>query len=269
MGGAYAAEMSAEQGYITARPDLGVQYAKEKGWSADKIAAIEGCETKLRKKFAKNLFVDPAISPMSRLTNAKPRGSKTRDAFRGSGLRAGTPQSNPFSSLRIGRSMHIEIINPNSTAVFTEKLRVAAMGVAARGHGLPPAIQQRGGDGGKPRRRGPCRRRCPQAGGCQPGRRSRHRLLRRYGRSGRARSGKGPVVGMTEAALSPPPCSPRVSPSSPCPPAHARIPSVSCGRRAFIIVVACMRWTSPSVRSRRGGGRMSGDDRGRQARHEG
>ncbi len=63
MGGAYAAEMSAEQGYITARPDLGVQYAKEKGWSADKIAAIEGCETKLRKKFAKNLFVDPGYFP--------------------------------------------------------------------------------------------------------------------------------------------------------------------------------------------------------------
>jgi putative spermidine/putrescine transport system substrate-binding protein len=59
MGGAYAAEMSAEQGYITARPDLGIAYAQEHGWSAEKIAAIEACQEKLKVKFAKDLFVDP------------------------------------------------------------------------------------------------------------------------------------------------------------------------------------------------------------------
>jgi putative spermidine/putrescine transport system substrate-binding protein len=78
MGGAYAAEKSALQGYITPRPDLGLEYAKEHGWDAAKVAAIEGCIGKLDKKFVKDLYWDPGYfktmeyyeRAMSRFKNA-------------------------------------------------------------------------------------------------------------------------------------------------------------------------------------------------------
>ena len=59
MGGAYAAEKSAFQGYVTPRPDLGIAYAKEHGWKEKDIAAIEDAVGKLDKKFSKDLFWDP------------------------------------------------------------------------------------------------------------------------------------------------------------------------------------------------------------------
>jgi putative spermidine/putrescine transport system substrate-binding protein len=59
MGGAYAAEKSALEGYVTPRPDLGLAYAKDHGWSEDKIAAIDGAIQKLDRKFSKDLYWDP------------------------------------------------------------------------------------------------------------------------------------------------------------------------------------------------------------------
>lgn len=63
MGGAYAAEMSSTQGYVTPQIDLGLEYAREHGWSAQSIAAIENCNVKLDRKFAKSLFQDPGYFP--------------------------------------------------------------------------------------------------------------------------------------------------------------------------------------------------------------
>lgn len=63
MGGAYAAEKSALQGYVTPRPDLGLQHAREQGWSQDKVAAIEGAIEKLDRKFGKPLYWDPGWFP--------------------------------------------------------------------------------------------------------------------------------------------------------------------------------------------------------------
>ncbi len=59
MGGAYAAEKSAEEGYLTPRPDLGLAYARERGWPAPKITAIEDTVKKMDTKFVKDLFWDP------------------------------------------------------------------------------------------------------------------------------------------------------------------------------------------------------------------
>jgi spermidine/putrescine-binding protein len=59
MNGAYAAEKAALEGYISPRPDLGLEFAKEHGWEAEKIAAIEGAIQKLDRKFSKPLYWDP------------------------------------------------------------------------------------------------------------------------------------------------------------------------------------------------------------------
>ncbi len=59
MGAQYSAEKSAFEGYVTARPDLGIAYAKAHGWKETDIAAIEGAKAKLGTKFAKDLFWDP------------------------------------------------------------------------------------------------------------------------------------------------------------------------------------------------------------------
>jgi spermidine/putrescine-binding protein len=59
MGGAYAAEKSATQGYLTPRPDLGLAYAQEKGWDGTRVAEIQNAIKKLDQKFLKKLFWDP------------------------------------------------------------------------------------------------------------------------------------------------------------------------------------------------------------------
>ncbi len=59
MGGAYAAEKSALEGYLTPRADLGPAYAQEHAWPVDKIAAIQATVDKITTKFAKDLYWDP------------------------------------------------------------------------------------------------------------------------------------------------------------------------------------------------------------------
>lgn len=59
MSGAYAAEKSATEGYVTPRPDLGLIYAKENGWTQQKIDAIQAAVDKVDKKFIKELFWNP------------------------------------------------------------------------------------------------------------------------------------------------------------------------------------------------------------------
>ncbi len=78
MGGAYAAEKSALQGYVTPRPDLGLIYAKEHGWKQREIDAIQASVDKVDKKFVKDLFWNPGYfknleyyeSAMARFKNA-------------------------------------------------------------------------------------------------------------------------------------------------------------------------------------------------------
>ncbi|HEX2789256.1 MAG TPA: extracellular solute-binding protein [Steroidobacteraceae bacterium] len=62
MGGAYAAEKSALEGYLTPRPDLGIAYAREHQWPAAKIASIEATVTKMNTKFVKDLYWDPGYT---------------------------------------------------------------------------------------------------------------------------------------------------------------------------------------------------------------
>jgi putative spermidine/putrescine transport system substrate-binding protein len=62
MGGAYAAEKSALEGYLTPRPDLGVAYAREHQWPTAKIANIEATVTKMNTKFIKDLYWDPGYT---------------------------------------------------------------------------------------------------------------------------------------------------------------------------------------------------------------
>ncbi|MDB5397955.1 MAG: hypothetical protein JWM91_5461 [Rhodospirillales bacterium] len=62
MGGAYAAEKSALEGYLTPRADLGLVYAQEHGWPAEKIAAIQATIDKMSKKFLKELYWDPGYT---------------------------------------------------------------------------------------------------------------------------------------------------------------------------------------------------------------
>jgi putative spermidine/putrescine transport system substrate-binding protein len=62
MGGAYAAEKSALEGYLTPRPDLGLAYAHEHQWPADKIAGIETTVNKMNAKFLKDLYWDPGYT---------------------------------------------------------------------------------------------------------------------------------------------------------------------------------------------------------------
>jgi len=62
MGGAYAAEKSALEGYLTPRPDLGIAYAREHQWPAAKIAGIEATVAKMNAKFVKDLYWDPGYT---------------------------------------------------------------------------------------------------------------------------------------------------------------------------------------------------------------
>jgi spermidine/putrescine-binding protein len=62
MGGAYAAEKSSLEGYLTPRPDLGLAYARERGWGPARIAAIEASRQKVTAKFIKPLYWDPGYT---------------------------------------------------------------------------------------------------------------------------------------------------------------------------------------------------------------
>ncbi len=62
MGGAYAAEKSANDGYLTPRPDLGLAYAHEHEWATEKIARIEDTVNKMNTKFLKPLYWDPGYT---------------------------------------------------------------------------------------------------------------------------------------------------------------------------------------------------------------
>jgi spermidine/putrescine-binding protein len=63
MGGAYAAEKSAREGYLTPRPDLGIAYATAHGWPEARIAAIGAASDKVNAKFMKDLYWDPGYTP--------------------------------------------------------------------------------------------------------------------------------------------------------------------------------------------------------------
>ncbi len=63
MGGSYAAEKSFQDGLMTARPDLGLTYAQEHGWPAEKIAGIQATIDKLNTKFKKEVYWDPGYTP--------------------------------------------------------------------------------------------------------------------------------------------------------------------------------------------------------------
>lgn len=63
LGGAYAAEKAAIDGYMTPRGELGLTYAKEHGWAADRIARISEVIASARIKFAKPLYWDPGYFP--------------------------------------------------------------------------------------------------------------------------------------------------------------------------------------------------------------
>jgi hypothetical protein len=79
MGGAYAAEKSAYEGYLTPRPDLGLIYAQEHGWPAARIAAIEDTVQKMNTKFLKELFWDPLYTES--LDNLEMAMARFRNSF--------------------------------------------------------------------------------------------------------------------------------------------------------------------------------------------
>jgi putative spermidine/putrescine transport system substrate-binding protein len=53
LGGEYRALQARDRGYAGPNMDLGVQYATEKGWSADEIAALQATDEKVARKFRK------------------------------------------------------------------------------------------------------------------------------------------------------------------------------------------------------------------------
>ncbi|NPD70305.1 extracellular solute-binding protein, partial [Acetobacteraceae bacterium] len=59
LSGAYAAELSTREGYMTPRLDLGLTYAQEHGWGADRITVIRQVIDKGTAKLSKPLFWDP------------------------------------------------------------------------------------------------------------------------------------------------------------------------------------------------------------------
>lgn len=56
LSGSYAAAISPLRGYVSGRPDLGAEYAKQKNLGPDVAKAIEETQAKLKIKFAKELF---------------------------------------------------------------------------------------------------------------------------------------------------------------------------------------------------------------------
>ncbi len=63
MGGAYAAEKSSGDGYLTPRPDLGIEYAKAQSWAPQRVAAIQETVDRMNVKFRKELYWDPGYTP--------------------------------------------------------------------------------------------------------------------------------------------------------------------------------------------------------------
>ena len=59
LSGAYSAEMAATEGYVTPRMDLGLVFAQEHGWPAERIDRIREVVAKGDVKFAKPLYWDP------------------------------------------------------------------------------------------------------------------------------------------------------------------------------------------------------------------
>jgi spermidine/putrescine-binding protein len=53
LGGEYRALQARDRGYAGPNMDLGVQYATEKGWSADEIEALKATDAKVARKFTK------------------------------------------------------------------------------------------------------------------------------------------------------------------------------------------------------------------------
>lgn len=56
LGGAYGARIAVLRGYATGSPDLALEYAKENGWSAEEVGAIEANIEKVNQKFAADWF---------------------------------------------------------------------------------------------------------------------------------------------------------------------------------------------------------------------
>lgn len=56
IGGSYAAHITSLRGYVTARPDLGIAYAKDHDLGDAVVASLEDAQEKVGKKFAKSLF---------------------------------------------------------------------------------------------------------------------------------------------------------------------------------------------------------------------
>ncbi len=56
LNGTYAAEIAILRGYLTPRPDLGLEHAKGEGWDEAKIALISETVAKMEKKFSHQLF---------------------------------------------------------------------------------------------------------------------------------------------------------------------------------------------------------------------
>jgi hypothetical protein len=52
IGGSYAAELALLRGYTGSRMDLGLQYAQNQNWPADKLAAIKANIVKVQTKFS-------------------------------------------------------------------------------------------------------------------------------------------------------------------------------------------------------------------------
>jgi spermidine/putrescine-binding protein len=56
LSGAYGARIAVLRGYATGSPDLALEFAKESGWSAEEIEAIEANIEKVNQKFAADWF---------------------------------------------------------------------------------------------------------------------------------------------------------------------------------------------------------------------
>jgi spermidine/putrescine-binding protein len=52
LGGSYAAELAVLRGYAASRPDLGLTYAKENNWDADRVALVQQNIDKVELKFS-------------------------------------------------------------------------------------------------------------------------------------------------------------------------------------------------------------------------
>jgi len=56
LGGAYAARIATLRGYATARPETGLEFARENNLPAEEIEAIEANIAKVEEKFAAEYF---------------------------------------------------------------------------------------------------------------------------------------------------------------------------------------------------------------------